>query len=105
MQQFTNNNVSPSLSYVSYFLFCFQLLSLYIFQMEHPHLSLLQREKFIWSLSNVTLLETYMSVLDGDPLQEVVKSVIHQYKTCVIPKRFAFRKCKHIGSLHSLKIC
>lgn len=64
--------------------------------MEHPHLSVLQREKFIWSLSNVTLLEAYISVLDGDPLQEVVKSVIHQYKTCVIPKRSSFRRCEYI---------
>lgn len=34
-----------------------------------------------------------MSVLDGDPLQEVVKSVIHQYKSSVVPKRSNFRKC------------
>ena len=62
--------------------------------MEHPHLSVLQREGFKWSLSNVPLLETYLYVLDGDPLQEVVKSVIHQYKTSVVPKYSSFRKCK-----------
>lgn len=63
--------------------------------MEHPHLSILQREQFIWSLSNVTLLERYVHVLDGDPLQEAVKSVIHQYKTSVIPQRSSFRECKY----------
>ncbi|XP_039985079.1 hydroxylysine kinase isoform X2 [Xiphias gladius] len=60
-------------------------------EMEHPNLSVLQREKFIWSLSNITLLETYIDILDGDPLQEVIKSVIHQYKTSVLPKYSSFR--------------
>ncbi|XP_026200638.1 hydroxylysine kinase-like [Anabas testudineus] len=73
-------------------------------KLEHPHLSLLQREKFIWSLSNVTLLEEYINVLDGDPLQEVVKSVIHQYKTCVIPKRSSFRKCVNHGDFNDLNV-
>lgn len=71
--------------------------SLFFFfsQLEHPNLSMLQRENFIWSLSYVPLLETYMNVLDGDPLQEVVKSVIHQYKTSVVPQRSSFRKCEY----------
>ncbi|XP_028259858.1 hydroxylysine kinase-like [Parambassis ranga] len=73
-------------------------------KMEHPHLSILQREKFIWSLSNVTLLETYVHVLDGDPLQEAVKSVIHQYKTSVIPQRSSFRECINHGDLNDLNI-
>lgn len=63
--------------------------------MEHPHLSVLQREKFIWSLSNLTLLEAYLYVLDGDPLQEVVKSVIDMFKTSVVPKSPNFRKCEY----------
>lgn len=71
--------------------------------MEHPHLSILQRGEFIWSLSNVPLLEAYINVLDGDPLQEVVKSVIHEYKTSVVPKRSNFRKCEYDSySLESL---
>lgn len=43
-----------------------------------------------------------MSVLDGDPLQEVVKSVIDQYKNSVIPRRSNFRKCEYIYLLDSL---
>ncbi|XP_044056107.1 hydroxylysine kinase isoform X2 [Siniperca chuatsi] len=73
-------------------------------EMEHPHLSMLQREKFIWSLSNVPLLEAYINVLDGDPLQEVVKSVIHQYKTSVVPKRSNFRKCINHGDFNDLNV-
>ncbi|XP_023255612.1 hydroxylysine kinase-like [Seriola lalandi dorsalis] len=73
-------------------------------EMEHPHLNLLQREKFIWSLSNLALLEAYIYVLDGDPLQEVVKSVIHQYKTSVVPKRPDFRKCINHGDFNDLNV-
>ncbi|CAK6958179.1 hydroxylysine kinase isoform X2 [Scomber scombrus] len=73
-------------------------------KMEHPHLSVLQREEFKWSLSYVPILETYLSVLDGDPLQEVVKSVIHQYKTSVVPKYFIFRKCINHGDFNDLNV-
>lgn len=73
-------------------------------KMEHPNLSILERENFIWSLSNIPLLEGYMSVLDGDPLQEVVKSVIHQYKSAVVPKRLNFRKCINHGDFNDLNV-
>nr|XP_033477286.1 hydroxylysine kinase-like isoform X1 [Epinephelus lanceolatus] len=73
-------------------------------EMEHPHLGVLQKDNFIWRLSNVPLLEGYIHLLDGDPLQEVVKSVIHQYKTSVIPKRSNFRKCIIHGDLHDLNV-
>ena len=61
--------------------------------MEHPHLSALQRDSFIWSLSNVPLLEGYVYSMDGDPLQEVVKAVLEEFNTSVLPNRHAFRKC------------
>ncbi|KAM7011964.1 hydroxylysine kinase [Tautogolabrus adspersus] len=73
-------------------------------ELEHPHLGLLQRENFIWSLSFVPLLEKFIHVLDGDPLQEVVKSVIHQFKISVVPKRSTFRKCINHGDFNDLNI-
>lgn len=73
-------------------------------EMEHPQLSVLQRENFIWSLSNIPRLEAYMKILDGDPLEEVVKSVIHQYKTSVVPKRSSFRKCINHGDFNDLNV-
>lgn len=63
--------------------------------MKHPHLHVLDREGFKWSLSNVALLEDYLYVLDGEPLLEVVKSVIQGYKSSVDPKRSSFRKCEY----------
>ncbi|KAM9848886.1 hydroxylysine kinase [Aulostomus maculatus] len=73
-------------------------------QMEHPQLGILERENFIWSLSNIPLLEAYISVVDGDPLQETVKSVIHQYKTSVAPKYSSFRKCINHGDFNDLNV-
>ncbi|CAB1314338.1 unnamed protein product [Coregonus sp. 'balchen'] len=61
-------------------------------EMEHPQLQVLQREKFIWSLSNIPLLEPYVPLMDGDPVQQVIKSIIQQYKTCIQPKLGSFRK-------------
>uniref|UniRef100_UPI0037E91B2A hydroxylysine kinase-like n=1 Tax=Semicossyphus pulcher TaxID=241346 RepID=UPI0037E91B2A len=73
-------------------------------EMEHPHLGSLQRNTFTWSLSRVPLLESYIHLLDGDPLQEVVQSVIHQYKTSVVRKRSSFRKCIIHGDFNDLNV-
>lgn len=64
-------------------------------QFQHPRRDELQRDQFIWSLSNIPLLEGYLHVLDGDPLKEVVEAVIHEYKTSVIPKRSSFRSSEY----------
>ncbi|XP_024135123.1 hydroxylysine kinase [Oryzias melastigma] len=73
-------------------------------KMEHPNIGILQREGFIWSLSNVPLLEAYIGPLDGDPLQELVKSIIHHYKTSVEPKRPHFRTCINHGDFNDLNV-
>ncbi|XP_059197691.1 hydroxylysine kinase-like [Centropristis striata] len=73
-------------------------------EMEHHHLSELQRENFLWSLSNVLLLEKYIHVLGGDPLNKVVKSVLHQYETSVVPQRSSFRKCINHGDFNVLNV-
>uniref|UniRef100_A0A3Q3WQT3 Hydroxylysine kinase n=1 Tax=Mola mola TaxID=94237 RepID=A0A3Q3WQT3_MOLML len=73
-------------------------------KLEHPHLSELQRDNFIWNLSNIPLLEAFFSLLDGDSLKDVAESVIHQYKTTVIPKRSRFRKCINHGDFNDLNV-
>ncbi|KAL7855362.1 hypothetical protein SRHO_G00175520 [Serrasalmus rhombeus] len=75
-----------------------------LLQMEHPHLRALQRENFIWRLASVPLLEQFLPVLDGDPLQEVVKKVIEQFKTRVVPKLNSFRKCINHGDFNEQNI-
>ncbi|XP_042339767.1 hydroxylysine kinase-like [Plectropomus leopardus] len=73
-------------------------------QWEHPHLGVLQRENFRWSLSSIPHLDAYIHLFDGDPLQEVVKSVIHQYKTSVVPKCSSFRECINHGDFNDLNV-
>ncbi|KAM4628639.1 hydroxylysine kinase isoform 1-T2 [Polymixia lowei] len=73
-------------------------------ELDHPHLSVLNREMFLWSLANVHLLEPYLCFLDGDPIQAVVKDIIEQYKTCVAPKRSAFRKGINHGDFNDLNV-
>ncbi len=62
--------------------------------MEHPNISVFQREDFIWNLASVPLLNQYIHVMDGDPVQKVVKAVLEQYQIQVMPKLPLFRKCK-----------
>ncbi|XP_068176174.1 hydroxylysine kinase-like isoform X2 [Antennarius striatus] len=73
-------------------------------KLEHPYLSMLQRDNFIWHLSRIPMLEAYINFFDGDPLQEVVKSVIHQFNTSVIPKLSYFRKCLNHSDLNQMNI-
>lgn len=73
-------------------------------KLEHPQLSVLKRENFLWSLTNVALLEKYIHLLDGDPLQEVVKSVLQQFKTSVLPKMSSFRECPNHGDFNDLNV-
>lgn len=62
--------------------------------MEHPNISCLQREGFIWNLSSIPLLKEYLYVMDGNPIQKIVKAVLENYDTQVVPKLSLFRKCK-----------
>ncbi|XP_037106177.1 hydroxylysine kinase-like [Syngnathus acus] len=73
-------------------------------ELNHSQLSKLQRDNFKWSLSNVPILENYMHVLDGDPLQEIVQFILHQYKTNVTCKYPSFRKCLIHGDLNDLNV-
>lgn len=69
-------------------------------KMQHPNISTLERDGFIWSLSHLPLIEKYLYVLDGEPLQEVVKSVLCLYKSLVVPKCSNFRKCINQGDFN-----
>ncbi|KAK1805699.1 hypothetical protein P4O66_001966 [Electrophorus voltai] len=71
-----------------------------LLQMEHPNLGALQRKNFIWSLASVPLLKQYLAVVDGDPMQHVVKGVIEQYQIQVTPNLSSFRKCINHGDFN-----
>ncbi|XP_053368463.1 hydroxylysine kinase [Clarias gariepinus] len=72
--------------------------------MKHENLSVLQRENFIWSLSCVPLIKDYLPVIDGDPMQVIIKGVIDQYQNYVVPKLPFFRKCIIHGDMNDHNI-
>ncbi|TNM87935.1 hypothetical protein fugu_006156 [Takifugu bimaculatus] len=60
--------------------------------MDSPNIEVLQKGDSVWSLSNIPLLEEYLSVMEDDPLKDVVQAVIDKFKTDVQPKLNFFRK-------------
>lgn len=60
--------------------------------MDSPNIEVLQKGDSVWSLSNIPLLEEYLSVMEDDPLKDVVQAVIDKFKTDVEPKLNFFRK-------------
>ncbi|XP_063748097.1 hydroxylysine kinase-like [Eleginops maclovinus] len=62
-------------------------------QLESPNLDVLNYNcDRQWSLSNIHLIERYLSMMDGDPLQEVIQAVIEKFKSHVQPKISCFQK-------------
>ncbi|KAJ0065052.1 hypothetical protein NL108_001056 [Boleophthalmus pectinirostris] len=72
--------------------------------MKHPSVSVLDRDNFVWKLSNLPALEKVLYVLDGDRLQEVMKSVIELFKSSVAPQYPYFRKCINQGDFNDLNL-
>nr|XP_046246629.1 hydroxylysine kinase-like [Scatophagus argus] len=73
-------------------------------QLESLHLDVLEKDDECWSLSNIPLLVDYLSVMDGDPLQEVIQAVIESYNSHVQPKISSFKKGIIHGDLNDLNI-
>ncbi|MGH0149911.1 UNVERIFIED_CONTAM: hypothetical protein FKN15_023245 [Acipenser sinensis] len=71
---------------------------------EHPSLQSLHRENFIWSLSNIPLLESYLDALGQEPTSKVVKEVIQQFKDKIQPNLGVFRKCINHGDFNDHNI-
>ncbi|XP_060739705.1 hydroxylysine kinase-like isoform X1 [Tachysurus vachellii] len=80
------------------------MLDKILLMMEHENLGALQRENFIWSLSCVPLIDDYLHVMDGDPMQLIIRGVIDQYRNQVVPKLPSFRKCINHGDLNDHNI-
>ncbi|XP_075918361.1 hydroxylysine kinase-like [Petromyzon marinus] len=69
-------------------------------QFEHPFLHSLQRDNFIWNLSNTHLLEPYLFTLDGDPNQGLVREVIAKFREEIQPNLHKFTRCTLASQLH-----
>ncbi|XP_075915781.1 hydroxylysine kinase-like [Petromyzon marinus] len=64
-------------------------------QFEHPFLHSLQRDDFIWNLSNTHLLESYLFTLDGDPNQGLVREVIAKFREEIQPNLHKLTRYPH----------
>ncbi|XP_032824803.2 hydroxylysine kinase [Petromyzon marinus] len=73
-------------------------------QFEHPFLRFLQRDDFIWNLSNTHLLESYLFALDGDPNQGLVREVIAKFREEIQPNLHKFTRCIVHGDLNDHNI-
>lgn len=62
-----------------------------------PYQDVLQEDDTQWAFAQIPALEKSLSVMDGEPLQEVVKEVIELYKTHVQPNLCLFQR----GIIHS----
>ncbi|TSK53811.1 Hydroxylysine kinase [Bagarius yarrelli] len=73
-----------------------------LLRLEHENLGVLQRKNFVWNLCSVPLIEDYLYVMDGEPMQLIIKEVLNQYQNQVVPKLPSFRKCVNHGDLNNM---
>ncbi|KAJ8374262.1 hypothetical protein SKAU_G00048420 [Synaphobranchus kaupii] len=63
-----------------------------LWQTEHPKLSALQRENWLWNLANLPMLEPYLQTYEGEHEKQVVKDVMKMFETQVLVNMSSFRK-------------
>lgn len=73
-------------------------------EFQHPKLSSLHREHFIWNLKNVPLLEKYVHTLGQNRNREIVEQVIQLFRDEVETKLSCFRECINHGDLNDHNI-
>lgn len=71
---------------------------------QHPKLSSLHRENFIWNLRNIPLLENYLYALEPDQNREIVEQVIQLFRDQITAKLSQFRTCINHGDLNDHNI-
>ncbi|XP_019495790.1 PREDICTED: hydroxylysine kinase isoform X1 [Hipposideros armiger] len=71
---------------------------------QHPKLSSLHRENFIWNLKNVPLLEKYLYALGQNRNREMIEQVIQLFKDEVMTKLHHFRECINHGDFNDHNI-
>lgn len=84
--------ISPiALTHLLYIFFVAE--SIFTFhQIMTPYQDVLQEDDTQWAFAQIPALEKSLSVMDGEPLQEVVKEVIGLYKTHVQPNLCLFQR-------------
>ncbi|XP_067829353.1 hydroxylysine kinase-like [Heptranchias perlo] len=66
-------------------------------EFQHPTLKSLQRDDYLWSLSNTHLLVKYLYAVEEGSNRQVVEQIIQQFKEKILPNLSRFRKSINHG--------
>ncbi|XP_067871409.1 hydroxylysine kinase [Heterodontus francisci] len=66
-------------------------------EFQHPTQKSLQRQDFIWSLSNTHMLDKYLYAVEEGSNRRVVEQIIQQFKEKILPNLSKFRKSINHG--------
>uniref|UniRef100_UPI00398F3F4C hydroxylysine kinase-like n=1 Tax=Pristiophorus japonicus TaxID=55135 RepID=UPI00398F3F4C len=61
-------------------------------EFRHPTMKSLHREEFMWSLSNIHLLERYLQEMEEGDTRSIVEQVIQLFKEKILPNLGKFRE-------------
>ncbi|XP_038639992.1 hydroxylysine kinase-like [Scyliorhinus canicula] len=73
-------------------------------EFQHPTRESLQREDFLWKLSNTHMLDTYLHVMEEESHQQMVEQIIQQFKEKILPNLSKFRKTLNHGDFSHTNI-
>ncbi|XP_038640266.1 hydroxylysine kinase-like isoform X2 [Scyliorhinus canicula] len=73
-------------------------------EFQHPTRESLQREDFLWKLSNTHMLDTYLHVMEEESHRQMVEQIIQQFKEKILPNLSKFRKSLNHGDFSHTNI-
>ncbi|XP_072349100.1 hydroxylysine kinase-like [Scyliorhinus torazame] len=73
-------------------------------EFQHPTRESLQREDFLWKLSNTHKLDKYLHVMEEGSDRQMVEQIIQQFKEKILPNLSKFRKSLNHGDFSHTNI-
>uniref|UniRef100_UPI00398E5EE7 hydroxylysine kinase-like n=1 Tax=Pristiophorus japonicus TaxID=55135 RepID=UPI00398E5EE7 len=73
-------------------------------EFQHPTLRSLQREDFLWHLSNTHMLDEYLYAVKESSNRRVVEQIIQQFREKILPNLSKFRKSINHGDFSHTNI-
>ncbi|XP_078388663.1 hydroxylysine kinase-like [Cetorhinus maximus] len=73
-------------------------------EFQHPTLKSLQRQDFLWKLSNTPMLDKYLDALEEGSDRQIVEQIIQQFKEKILPNLSKFRKSLNHGDFSHTNI-
>ncbi|XP_078055964.1 hydroxylysine kinase-like [Mustelus asterias] len=73
-------------------------------EFQHPTRKSLQRQDFLWKLSNTHMLDEYLHALEEGSNRQVVEQIIQQFKEKILPNLSKFRQSLNHGDFSHTNI-